>query len=139
MTVSYTQVVFTLTDAILLENNIRPIKGKYIVLTNPHLDVMNQASRYWKIGKNNSVVIMTDKEKKERDKYIQKHGIDGDDIFMPHKEIARPMDKPHWNDMVYRELPVADPTSIDEHYNLAIFIMIALVIVIGLQLYLVFR
>lgn len=86
----YFQVVFTSTDAILLKNNKRPIKSKYCVLFNPVLNYGHAPSKYWRHGQNNSVVEMNPIEKKLRDDWIAKHGLDEDDIFQPMKEIGVP-------------------------------------------------
>jgi len=95
MTQNKTQVVFTKTHAIVLENNSRKLKHGYAVLTNPNFLVGETPNKYWKIGKNNSVTPMNPFEMIERDKAIDALGIDTDcDILQPVTEKGAPATKP---------------------------------------------
>ena len=90
-----TQVVFTPVNAFVLVNNKRGIKDDYLVLTNPKIDVGTVSSRYWKIGRNNSVVVMSDEEKKNRDLDIDQLGEHfSSDIFVAELQKGAPSSKP---------------------------------------------
>ena len=89
-----TQVVFTNTDAIVLIDNDKLIKYSYDVLLNPTINCLDVPTKYWKMGRNNSVVSMINEEMAVRDYAIDKYGSNDTDIFQPEKEVGSPVSKP---------------------------------------------
>jgi len=90
-----TQVVFTAVNALVLRDNKHSIKYDYPVLTNPRNMALDVPTQHWKMGKNNTIVEMTDEEKKVRDADIDRLGLNYDnDIFQPQKEQGQPVSKP---------------------------------------------
>ncbi len=86
-------VIFTKTTAFYLENNTKKIRPHYKVLRNPGMLVQEVPPEYWKMGRSNIVIPMTDEERIERNAFIAKYGHD-EDVFFPDKELGAPLSFP---------------------------------------------
>lgn len=130
------QVVFTKTNAILLEDNLRLIKPGYLVLTNPKFQVDDEATQYWKMGRNNSVITMNHNERLQRDKDIENFGMSNDlDIFQPIIETGSPVDYRNLvNNPTKSNDPLTrsgiEPKDIIVHLNLSIFNALLLILIL---------
>lgn len=90
-----TQVVFTKTNAYVLFDNKKGIKSGYLVLTNPKILCADCSTHYWKMGRNNTVVEMSEAEKQQRLLDIETYGTELDEnFFMPEKSLGAPVSKP---------------------------------------------